>query len=491
MLGYGVHLALYASNPGTTDLQHHVAENAPEKVVKLKHYPPSKPRHTLSMSGEQAANITMEGYKDHFTKTLHRMEITATSDVVRSNQMGSVAKRLPDASSLQVLVANIRAERNDIMNIVFEGAVYEGRVTKTEGSKVEVFLPKPLSRQLPRGNITSRFYFGRYKIRLMHRALSLVSDPNHRCQDFLFPVKTQLRPDADLKDEDKGEDEDGGEDKGEPQTARLLQMEAVQNIADRSHGTVPYLIVGHPGTGKMVIMTEAIKLILQLRPAAHILMATQSATTADLLAGQLKGNVKRLLRLNAPCQALDSLPYTLRHVSNSKRGRYVYPTMEHLATYSVLVTTLQYTGYLVSVNYPTKLTHIFVHEEGATESESVLPLQLQMVQDGQFVIAGTEPPSRFRAPHSLLQRLRRREVYNQVDGQHDARYITVLPSLGRLQNLKHGRCLKCMKVGLKNKCRGCRSAVYCSDACHISDWKRHRKRCADRSSLIALRSEVD
>lgn len=93
------------------------------------------------------------------------------------------------------------------------------------------------------------------------------------------------------------------------------QKKAVESIWSRSHGTLPYLISGPPGTGKTKTIIEAtLQLVKNSADCNHVLLCAPSDPAADTLCQRLIGhlNPSQMLRLNRPCRTFAGDEHQLR-----------------------------------------------------------------------------------------------------------------------------------------------------------------------------------
>lgn len=124
-----------------------------------------------------------------------------------------------------------------------------------------------------------------------------------------------------------------------------------------------------PGTGKTVVIVEAIRQILISNPAAKILACAPSNSAADIIAERLSRVLtkRELFRMNAPTRDKDSLPAPLKDFSLLSRGEetFAIPAPRALKAYRVVVSTCVSASvpYGVGVAHG-HFSHIFVDEAG-------------------------------------------------------------------------------------------------------------------------------
>jgi len=226
------------------------------------------------------------------------------------------------------------------------------------------------------------------------------------------------------------------------------QLAAVQAIVTAQSGMAPYLVFGPPGTGKTVTLVEAIKQVWKLNPSSHIIATAPSNTAADLLASRLAKDIPSMdmLRLHASSRSRETVPDSLRPVSNLTDAGYVFPPMTQLAKYKILITTLVTAGKLVSAMFPPNhFQHVFIDEAAqATEPETMVALAgivsphltFQSVAASQIVMAGDPMQlgpivrSVIADSHgmsvSLMERLMASPPYSVTTTGYDKRCITKL-----------------------------------------------------------------
>lgn len=120
------------------------------------------------------------------------------------------------------------------------------------------------------------------------------------------------------------------------------QKKAVESICSRSHGTLPYLISGPPGTGKTKTIIEAtLQLVKNSTGCNHILLCAPSDPAADMLCQRLIGHLNpgQMLRLNRPCRSFAEVPDALLPFCLVQKYEFALPAFPVLMGYSVVVTT--------------------------------------------------------------------------------------------------------------------------------------------------------
>ena len=201
---------------------------------------------------------------------------------------------------------------------------------------------------------------------------------------------------------------------------------------------------GPPGTGKTVTLVEAIKQVWKLNTNSHIIATAPSNTSADLLATKLAKDIPAtdMMRLYASSRSRETVPDSLRPVSNLTDAGYVFPPMTQLAKYRILITTLINAGKLVSAMFPQNhFQHVFIDEAAqATEPETMVALAGIITPNPnnsyQIIMAGDPkqlgPIVRSVIAESggmsisLMERLMATPPYSNTTDGYDQRCITKL-----------------------------------------------------------------
>ncbi|KAG8913246.1 hypothetical protein FRC01_004650, partial [Tulasnella sp. 417] len=152
------------------------------------------------------------------------------------------------------------------------------------------------------------------------------------------------------------------------------QWLAVTAIAELGPGAVPFVVFGPPGTGKTVVLVEAIRQILDNQPDAKILACAPSNSAADIIAERLARVLpkRELFRMNAPTRQKENYPANLADYSRMNRdGTFAVPPKEELMRFRVVVSTCVSASVTYGIGIPNgHFTHIFVDEAGqASEPE--------------------------------------------------------------------------------------------------------------------------
>lgn len=121
------------------------------------------------------------------------------------------------------------------------------------------------------------------------------------------------------------------------------QKKAVESIFSRSHGVLPYMISGPPGTGKTKTIIEAVlQLVKNSNDSSnHILLCAPSDPAADTLCQRLVHYLSpsQMLRLNRPCRSFAEVPGALLPFCHVQEDEFTMPAFPILMRYSVVVTT--------------------------------------------------------------------------------------------------------------------------------------------------------
>ncbi len=295
------------------------------------------------------------------------------------------------------------------------------------------------------------FQPNRTSLQLMHRAVCNV--PAAEIERRLFPKRETFRPD---RPDPLIEQESELELFNEAIRGNSEQLQAVKHILNGTSHPAPYIVFGPPGTGKTVVLVEAILQVWKLRQDSRILVCAPSNTAADHVAeGLLAAGVIPLTDVVRPV----SLMWYTEKVPKeggvrSKRGKAVseawklkdiVPTDGGLQTVlgkRIVVVTLAYAGMLITRvgGSKTFFTDVFIDEAGqATEPEAIIPLSGLMNEDSRLVLAGDHkqlPPvvlssvgKKYGLRKSLLERLMVdvvAGVYKEVMGKRDAAFVTQL-----------------------------------------------------------------
>lgn len=128
------------------------------------------------------------------------------------------------------------------------------------------------------------------------------------------------------------------------------QKKAVESIWSRSHGTLPYLISGPPGTGKTkTIIETTLQIVQNSEGNHHIVLCAPSDPAADTLCQRLIGHLRpgQMLRLNRPCRTFAEVPGALLPFCFIRNDQFSLPPCQMLVRYKVIVATCRDSSILV------------------------------------------------------------------------------------------------------------------------------------------------
>ncbi|KAL6119600.1 mov10 [Pungitius sinensis] len=436
-------------------------------------------------------SLCWEKYTEKFQLLLYLEEQQMEVDIKRYNIPNSdkedvVMSRDPTNKKLLILeVPGVSENRPSVLRgdsllvhpVGEKGVKYRGYVHSVQLDSVKLgFASKLLDFFLDGMKFNVEFTVNRLVVRIQHRAAELAA--KSRLGAVLFPAAPA----------------ESSQHAGLPRLSlfdRKLernpeQYQAVQHIVAGSSKPAPYLVFGPPGTGKTVTVVEAIKQIEKTQAGCHILACAPSNSAADLLCKKILDHVdeRKVFRMYASSRDPNCVPDELKACSNLVGECYLYPAIETLMEYRVMVTTLLTAGRLVTGGVPAgHFTHVFVDEAGhAVETECLVPLAgLLDAESGQVVLAGDPKQlgpilrSPFALKHgmgvSLLERLMTGfSLYRKVDGAVDNRFVTKL-----LQNYRsHPAILKIPnELFYDNELQYCADEMLRSSYC---GWEHLKKR---------------
>lgn len=120
------------------------------------------------------------------------------------------------------------------------------------------------------------------------------------------------------------------------------QKKAVESALLRTHGTLPYLISGPPGTGKTKTIIEiALQMVKNPANLNHILLCAPSDPAADTLCARLTAQLgpAEMLRLCRPSRTFAEVPGSLLPYCCVQGSAFGLPPLETLVKFRVIVTT--------------------------------------------------------------------------------------------------------------------------------------------------------
>ncbi|KAF8324034.1 P-loop containing nucleoside triphosphate hydrolase protein [Clavulina sp. PMI_390] len=210
----------------------------------------------------------------------------------------------------------------------------------------------------------------------------------------------------------------------------IPQQEAVGSVLAMPPSSPPYIIFGPPGTGKTVVVVEAIRQLL-LDPKSVILACAPSNFAADVIAERLaRFNVQpsEMFRLNALSRPVKQLGESLPPYSLIEDRRFDVPPIKDLLKYRVIVSTCISASLLYATGAPRgHFTHIFVDEAGtALEPEALVPALTIASSDTRLILSGdpkqlgpvvrSHAAKSFNFGRSLLERLMALNIYSLAQG---------------------------------------------------------------------------
>ena len=193
---------------------------------------------------------------------------------------------------------------------------------------------------------------------------------------------------------------------------------------------LPWVCQQHlsPGTGKTVVVVEAIRQILSM-PGLRILATAPSNSAADVIAERLAHfgvTPDIMFRLNALTRRHDLQPPSLAEFSCVEERRFDVPPIEQLLQYRIIVSTCMSSSLLFATGATRgHFDYIFIDEAGyALEPEALVPV-LTIAGSNTRVILSGDPKqlgpithsacaSSFNFGKSFLERLMGLEVYSRA-----------------------------------------------------------------------------
>ncbi|KIK60713.1 hypothetical protein GYMLUDRAFT_998794 [Collybiopsis luxurians FD-317 M1] len=273
----------------------------------------------------------------------------------------------------------------------------------------------------PNDRFLVRFKLNRYPMRRQHQALDSAFSQDR----VMFPTKlhfprSMLRTSAPMRW------------RNSLIADNPPQRQAVVSIAYREPGSMPFVIFGPPGTGKTVTMVEAILQVLAINPTSHILATAPSNSAADLITSRLASarlGPRELFRAYAPSRSKDDIPISVSpYTYKNANGHFSVPSMSDMLRFRVIVTTCVSASIMKGIGMPRgHFSHIFVDEAGqATEPEVMIGIKSMADNSTNVVLSGDPkqlgPIIRSTVARvlgletSYIERLMRREVYDEVQG---------------------------------------------------------------------------
>ena len=119
------------------------------------------------------------------------------------------------------------------------------------------------------------------------------------------------------------------------------QIRAIDNVLNRSYGTLPYMISGPPGTGKTKTLVELALQIISATPDAHLLVCAPSDPAADTITSRLRQHMtpKQLLRLNSPSRSFPEVPQSILPFCHVDDDMFSLPPFPQMMAHRIVVTS--------------------------------------------------------------------------------------------------------------------------------------------------------
>ncbi|KAJ3338192.1 Helicase MOV-10 [Gonapodya sp. JEL0774] len=335
--------------------------------------------------------LSHTSFTDHFSVLLHVENIQMDEDI-RNYDME--AAELRGGSMLELKVPGLADKRPSVLygDRVYATKLqsadrrkYVGYVHSVEKDGVLLrFAPQFHQAFIPGMKFAIQFTFSRTSIRRCHRALDLLKSfstlAGPSATALLFPsAMDALTSSVTEMTISPAQQRLSTEAARSIATAGLNQEQemAVERIVRRSHGDVPFVVFGPPGTGKTRTIVEAIIAVAKNKPGIKILAMAPSNSAADLIVQRLKSHFSRsqMFRLNAYQRPKADCPDDVMNYSKyiKASGHFDMPPIAQLALYQIIVCTFISAAWLHDVGVGSRARHfefICVDEAGhATEPE--------------------------------------------------------------------------------------------------------------------------
>ncbi|KAG8898805.1 hypothetical protein FRB99_007144, partial [Tulasnella sp. 403] len=201
------------------------------------------------------------------------------------------------------------------------------------------------------------------------------------------------------------------------------QLLAVAAIVDRPPGSAPFIIDGPPGTGKTVVVVEAIRQLLNRNKGTRILVCTPSNSAANLITSRLADlNSSELFRLCASSLSEGAVPSDVLNFTYRDHEGFSLPGTSAMKKCRVIVSTCSSAIMHAIGMKPGHFSHVFIDEAGqGIEPELVVPIKGISNKRTNVILSGdprqlgpvlqSRVASRLGLGTSLLERLLERDVY--------------------------------------------------------------------------------
>ena len=264
---------------------------------------------------------------------------------------------------------------------------YQCFVWRVEQRAVLVKCPRAL-RSVPAVDVS--FGLNRVNLRHTHQGLGLFFE-RHTCPESVLLPASPLPRRAPLLPVDPADPLDGD--------LNADQRRAVAGILRGECRPAPFLVYGPPGTGKTRTLAAAVRLLLQRRPDARVLVLAPSNSAADELLRRLVAPpaCSGVLRLMCAGRGLQEVDAEVRVHCHVEEGCFTVPPLPKLEGYSLVVSTLSMAARLHNHGLPAgHFDAVLVDEAGhCFEAEVVAALGGLLLPEGergeQLVVLAGDP----------------------------------------------------------------------------------------------------
>ncbi|KAG8984017.1 hypothetical protein FRB90_005620, partial [Tulasnella sp. 427] len=322
------------------------------------------------------AEVNAKTYGEHWQTLLWLEEIQAECVIVSVPGLAEKRPSVIVGDKIKVRNHNQRAEHwfRGCVHVVEQlqvGLKFHPSFNSFKGQKYDV-----------------RFELNRLTLRRMHQA---VANTKFREERVLFPTHNIVQRLRMRKPVDRQMDRYAPFDR--QIATNPPQWLAVAAIAELGDGAAPFVVFGPPGTGKTVVLVEAIRQVLANQPDAKILACAPSNSAADIIAERLSRflSKRELFRMNAPTRQKDTLPAKLMDFSRvNSDGTFFVPKKNELMTFRVVVSTCVSASVTYGIGMENgHFTHIVVDEAGqASEPEVMIPVKMNAGPKTRVILAG-------------------------------------------------------------------------------------------------------
>ncbi|KAG8956456.1 hypothetical protein FRC03_010834 [Tulasnella sp. 419] len=179
------------------------------------------------------------------------------------------------------------------------------------------------------------------------------------------------------------------------------QLTAIACILNRPPGSMPFIITGPPGTGKTIIIVEAIRQLLHRDPASRILVCASPYGAADMICEHLIPlGSEKVFRCNSPTRPPATIPPVLKDFCEKGDFR------ERMKECQVVISSAMSCMGFPSVIGRDHFTHIFIDNAGqVSEPKVMVPiLELGGLQTN-IILSGDPSQIRPNAKSSISRKL--------------------------------------------------------------------------------------